>query len=431
MRINVEGGLDVRLDGAPLQRIEATLQPSRVALQPADYPGVKPLLAVKPGDSVRAGQPLFHDRGEPGICFASFVSGRVVDIRRGAKRRILEVTVAREGSDSEAFPSHDAHKLAGIDVNELRDTLLRSGLWTALRARPFDRVAAPAVEPRALFVTAIDTRPHAPDPAVVLNDEAGAFAAGVSALSRLASGKTYVCVAPDSEIPVPQSAQIERLEFSGPHPAGLPGTHVHAVGLPVTRDADLWHVGYQDVVAIGHLLLTGKIFARRVIAIAGPGAQRPRLVRTIPGMELSELAPEWQGASGRIASGSPLDGNASARYLGRYHNQATLLPAPSTAGRRTLAGLFRNVLSRRAAIAPAGEQSGMLPLEAFERIWPFRTSPQPLLRALLADDVEGAERYGCLGLAEEDLALCSYLCPGRNDYGAALRRTLTAIEQAG
>lgn len=430
MRIDIKRGLNIRVDGAPSQRIDGSLAASRVALQTADYPGLKPGLLVGVGDPVRAGDPLLHDRRNEAVRFVSFVSGRVVEIRRGAKRRILEVVVAREGSNSRPFRSFDSRSLNKIGADELRETLLRSGLWTALRARPFDRIASPDIQPRALFITAIDTRPLSPDPAVVLAGDHEHFVTGVKALARLTSGKTYVCVAPGTAIPVPECQRVVRVEFRGPHPAGLPGTHVHAAGLAVTRDADLWHASYQDVTAIGRLLISGELSPRRVIAIAGPGARHPRLVRAIPGTGLNEFNDELQGSVGRIFAGSPLDDTGSLRYLGRYHNQVTLLPETTAARLIKPAGLFLKAMSECAAAYVPNAKSGMLPLEGFERIWPFRASPQPLLRALLAGDIDGAERYGCLGLAEEDLALCNYFCPGRNDYSAALRQTLDAIEQS-
>jgi Na+-transporting NADH:ubiquinone oxidoreductase subunit A len=435
MRIELKRGLDIRLGGAPVQRVAGAFEPARIALLPPDYRDLHPALAAEVGDRVRAGQPLFHDRREPALCFTSFVSGTVVDIRRGARRRVLAVVVARDGDDAISFPQHSAAAVSRLPVDELRDILLRSGAWTALRARPGDRVASPAIEPRALFVTAIDTRPLAPDPSVVLADSIEPFVAGVKALARLASGKTYVCVAPNANVPVPECERIERVEIAGPHPAGLPGTHLHAVGLPVTRAADLWHIGYQEVAAIGRLLLTGKVSARRIVALSGPGAREPRLLRTIPGADLGRLADERADGNCRILSGSPLDGDGQAEYLGRYHNQVTLLPAASLPRGLAplparLAGLLRGILSASAAVNVRGTAGGMLPLEAFERVWPFRTPPLPMLRALLADDVESAEQLGCLGLVEEDLALCGYVCPGRNDYGSALRRALASIERA-
>lgn len=430
MRIELKRGLDITLAGAPLQRIEGTLTSSRIGVQPADFGGLRPRLVVAVGDRVQAGDVLFRDRHDPRIACTSLVSGRVVDIRRGNKRRICEVIVAREGNQVAAFPSHSANTLTSLPLDDLRDTLLRSGMWAALRARPHDCIASPAIEPRALFVTAIDTRPHAPDPAVVLHDETDSFVAGIKVLSRLSNGNTYVCVAPNSSIPVPECRRIKRLEFAGPHPAGLAGTHLHSVGLPITRDADLWHVGYQDVAAIGHLMLTGTVSARRVISLSGPGARHPRLVHAMPGLDLQQLSNEWNGPVGITVSGSPLDGVEGARYLGRYHNQVTLLPTETVAPHRGLRALFGSAVSTQASINLRTRRYGMLPLEVFERVWPYRSAPQALLRALLANDEETAERHGCLGLVEEDLALCNYVCPSRNEYGDALRRTLDAIESS-
>jgi Na+-transporting NADH:ubiquinone oxidoreductase subunit A len=408
MRIRLKRGLDIAVGGTPEQRMAGKFDAPRVAVAPGDFQGVRPVLSVEPGDRVFAGQALFHDRHARSVVVTAPVSGTVSDIRRGSKRRVLAITIDRSGDDALSFPVYDAAAIGRQPVEELRGILLRSGAWSGLRARPFDRVASPAVEPRALFVTAIDTHPLAPDPSVAIRAAGEAFDAGILALARLTRGTTFVCVAADAGIPVPEGERIQQLEIRGPHPAGLPGTHLHAVGLAVRREPDLWHIGYQDVIAIGRLLLSGRIDARRVIAVGGPGAREPRLIQTLAGADLVALAEREALPGCHAVSGSPLQSDTAARFLGRYHNQVTLL--------------------REAVPAPAGS-GAMLPLESIERVWPFRLSPLPLLRALLAGDTEGAEFLGCLGLAEEDLALCSHACSGRNDYGSALRRTLDALER--
>ena len=408
MHLQLKRGLDIAVGGAPEQRLAGKFDPPRVAVTPGDFRGVRPVLSVEPGDRVLAGQALFHDRHQPSVVVTAPVAGTVSEIRRGSKRRVLAITIERSGDDALSFPVHDAAAIGRLSADALRGILLRSGAWSALRARPFDRVASPAVEPRALFVTAIDTHPLAPDPSVAIRAAGDAFDAGILALARLTRGTTFVCVAAGAGIPVPEGERIEQLEIDGPHPAGLPGTHLHAVGLAVRREPDLWHIGYQDVIAVGRLLLRGRVDSRRVIAVGGPGAREPRLIQTLAGADLVALAEREAFTGCRAVSGSPLQGEASSRFLGRYHNQVTLL--------------------REAMPIPAGS-GAMLPLESIERVWPFRRSPLPLLRALLAGDTEGAESLGCLGLAEEDLALCSHACSGRNDYGSALRRTLDAIER--
>ena len=438
MRVDLKNGLDLRLSGAPEQTISDTVESDRIALVLDDYHDLRPVLAVAVGDRIALGQKLLTDRKYPEVAYTSFVSGIVREIQRGAKRRIRYLIVERDGEDAVSFPRHTADSVAGLSAAAVREILMASGAWTALRARPFDRVASPDVEPRALFVTAIDTNPLAPDPAVVLAECAKEFAVGLNAVSKLTPGTTYVCTAPGASLAPPQGPRARRIEFGGPHPAGLPGTHIHAVGLPIQAQPDLWHIGYQDIAAIGKLLLTGRLAPERVISIAGPNARRPRLIRTCLGADLAMVSGEAVTKAGRVVSGSPLSGTGPALFLGRYHNQVTLLPEVSTATARarSWAAVARDVLrgagvGTTSSTALNGLPSGMLPLEIFEQVWPFKSPPAPLLRALLVGDADGAARLGCLGLAEEDLALCGYVCPAKRDYATALRVTLQSIERLG
>jgi Na+-transporting NADH:ubiquinone oxidoreductase subunit A len=436
MRIDLKRGLDVRLGGAPEQLIRETLEAERTALVLDDYHDLRPALAVAVGDRVALGQKLLVDRRHPEVAYTAFHSGVVREIRRGARRHIRHLVVEHDGEEAVSFAQHSAASVARLSATAVREVLLASGAWTALRARPFDRVASPAIEPRALFVTAMDTNPLAPDPAVVLTECVEEFAVGLTAVSKLTAGSTFVCTAPGAPIPVPDSECLLRLEIGGPHPAGLPGTHMHASGLEIRAHPDLWYVGYQDVAAMGKLLLGGRVAAERIVAIAGPAARQPRLVRTRLGTELAGWSEEAAVRPCRIISGSPLSGTGCAAYLGRYHKQVTFLPEPAREQARSWIAAVSDILrgarvGATSSTAQNGAPSGMLPLEIFELVWPFRRSPVPLLRALLTGDEDGAVRLGCLGLAEEDLALCGYVCPAKRDYATALRETLRSIERLG
>ena len=357
-------------------------------------------------------------------------------IHRGAKRRLASIVIALEGDDAETqaepFPAEGVESLAGLSPDTVRERLLRSGLWTALRARPYARVAEPDALPRALFVTAMDTNPLAGDPTVVLAEHTQAFDHGLTVLSRLAT--TYVCKSPSLNLAVPASAEVVVAEFEGPHPAGLPGTHIQC--LAPGRAEPAWYIGYQDVIAIGKLFVTGKLWSERIVALGGPGMTHPRLVRTRPGASLDDLVSGGTKTDCRIISGSVLSGRRitpTAAHRGRYHQQVTVLP--EVAADDTRPGLLSLLTNRRNSSRPLdtavnGWPGGMLPVEAFERVWPLRTPPVPLLRALLVRDAELARALGCLDLSEEDLSLCSYVCPAKYDYGSALRATLRAIERS-
>lgn len=439
MRINVKHGLDLRVGGRPRQSIEPGPAVRHVALLGDDYVGLKPALQVAVGDRVRAGQPLFADRRHPEIHYTSPVAGIVTAINRGVKRHLVSVVVRRAGDDSVIFRKYSPDALARLSAEEIAAHLLESGQWTALRSRPFEQVPAPDQRPEWLFITAIDTDPLAPEPHVVIGEFREAFNVGLAALARLARKRTYLCTGVDvdrlaDELP----AGLSIAQFAGPHPAGLPGTHIHYLAR-VSAESAAWHINYQDVISIGRQFLTGRPWLQRVIALAGPGVRDPRLVTVPLGASLNELLTGEQTEGHCAVSGPMLSGRrlgAGREYLGRYHRQLVLLNDDEVSTRaerkphslvtaRTAFGRLRD----HVAAAMRGRRTGLIPVEAFDRVWPLGIAPVPLLRALLVNDTENAESLGCLALAEEDLALCAHVCPVNLDYASALRATLESIER--
>jgi len=444
MLIRIKRGLDLPLTGAPQQRIHRGAEVKSVALLGVDCRGVFPAMAVEEGDQVREGQTLFTDRKRPRVRFTAPAGGVVSAINRGARRALLSVVIRRdETAGEEAFPAHDPAALSQLSGEAVRDVLQTAGLWTAFRTRPFGRIPDPDGVADALFVTAIDTNPWAADPAVIIVPRTEAFRHGLRVVGKLSKGITYLCKASGTELPVHDDPALRVVDFRGPHPAGLPGTHIHFLD-PVGHGRTVWHLGYQDVIAIGELFTTGRLSTERVVALGGPGIEKPRLLRTRLGANVEDLVGgEPQAPDCRLLSGSVLDGRQAAgpvRFLGRYHQQISLLHDHRE---RRLFGWLRGrswapaalpVLARRtrpeaASTRLRGQPGGMLPTEAFERVLPLDIPAVPLLRALLARDTETARDLGCLELAEEDLALCSVVCPAKYDYGAALRTNLDLIEQ--
>jgi Na+-transporting NADH:ubiquinone oxidoreductase subunit A len=421
MLIEITTGLDVEVSGAPEQTIDTGPEVGQVALLGGDYLNLRPSLQVDEGARVKAGDTIFSDRARPEIRFVAPAAGRITQINRGPRRTLVSVVIDVDGDERAIVdvPEDPSRR------DEIIALLLRSGLWPALRSRPFGRVADPGGTPAALLLTAIDTRPLAPDPAVVVGLREADFAAGARALACLAP-VTYLCSRAGASFPDVDAEGLSVVEFSGPHPAGLVGTHIRHL----CPEADeVWHIGYQEVLALGRLLVSGELCDERVVSVAGPGAVRPRLLRTRAGARLSELVQGESENGCAVIAGSVLSGRAPAPasgYLGRYDSQVSLLRAAGPSRRRWL-----DVVWPRGA-APArniGRGSGMLPVESFDRIWPFQAPVAPLLRALLTRDTELASSLDCLSLVEEDLALCAYVCPSRLDYGAALRATLHELER--
>ena len=324
--ITIKKGLDVPVVGAPQQVIHDGKAVKTVATLGEEFVGMRPTMFVKVADRVKKGQVLFEDKKNPGVKFTAQASGVVKEINRGEKRVLQSVVIEIDGDEEETFTHYAANELSTIKREDVVSNLVNSGLWTALRTRPFSKVPAIDSTPNAIFVSAMDTNPLAANPEVVINEQSEAFKQGLTVLSRLTEGEVFVSKAPGANIPVTDSVSVN--EFAGKHPAGLVGTHMHFLK-PVNAEKFAWHLGYQDVIAIGTLFTTGKLDNTRVISIAGPAASNPRLVRTLLGANTEELtADEVNDGELRIVSGSLLSG-ASAKsvhgYLGRYHVQLSLI----------------------------------------------------------------------------------------------------------
>lgn len=444
----IRKGLDLPISGVPEQHVTTGASIHHVAIVGDDYVGMRPAMLVQEGDRVIKGQALFEDKKNPGVMFTAPASGTVVAIHRGERRVLQSVVIQIEGDEKREFARFDAADLATLSHDVVQTQLLESGLWTALRTRPYSKTPVPGTVPAAIFVTAIDTNPLSADPQPLILAERKAFDAGLTVLTRLTPGKVHVCQASGGKLGGHPQGQVAFNEFAGPHPAGLVGTHIHFLE-PVSLTKQVWHLNYQDVIAIAKLFTTGELCAERIIAIGGPQATQPRLVRTLLGADLTALlAGETKEGENRIISGSVLSGRHATgpmAWLGRFHLQVSVvlegrdkelfgwvLPGAEkySVTRTTLGHFLRHKLFNFSTSTNGGERA-MVPIGNYERVMPLDILPTVLLRDLLAGDTDGAQALGCLELDEEDLALCTYVCPGKYEYGPVLREVLTRIEQEG
>ncbi|MUK45245.1 Na(+)-translocating NADH-quinone reductase subunit A [Aliivibrio fischeri] len=445
--ITIKKGLDLPIAGVPTQVINDGKSITKVALLGEEYVGMRPTMHVRVEDVVKKGQVLFADKKNPGVVFTAPVSGKVVEINRGAKRVLQSVVIAVEGEEQVTFNSYAANELVSLDRETIKTQLVDSGAWTALRTRPFSKVPAIDSETKAIFVTAMDTNPLAADAEVIINQQEEAFVAGLDLLSVLTGDKVYVCKKGGS---LPRSSQknVEEHVFDGPHPSGLAGTHMHYL-YPVDTNHVAWSIGYQDVIAFGQLFLTGEIYSERIVSLAGPAVNNPRLVRTITGASLVDLTDsEVMPGEVRVISGSVLNGTQASgphAYLGRYHQQVSVLregrekelfgwavPGKNkfSVTRSFLSHLFSGQLFNMTTTTN-GSDRAMVPIGNYERVLPLDMEATMLLRDLCAGDVDSAQRLGALELDEEDLGLCTYVCPGKYEYGPMLREILDTIEKEG
>ncbi len=454
----IKKGLDLPIAGAPERTLSEAKSPQSVAVVASDYIGMKPTFLVKEGDAVKRGQALFEDKKTPGVLHTSPAAGTVKAINRGARRALQTVVVAlsegeRNGAPADgevatfnAYSSEDAAKLDGEQVKAL---LLESGLWAALRTRPYSKTPPTDTRPHSIFVTATDTNPLAPPTDMMVQDREADLEAGLKALSKLTDGKVHFCKAADAKMSPPSVERVSVETFAGPHPSGIAGTHIHLID-PVSRNKTVWTVGLQDLLSIGTLFRTGALDVTRIISLAGPGVKKPRILKTRVGASVDDLVEgELKDGELRLIAGSVLSGRAATGeihgYLGRYHNQVSVVSegrereflgwmSPG-AGKFSISNMFMSKLAPgkkfEMTTTTHGSPRAMVPIGLFEKVMPMDILPTFLLRSLLMDDLERAEELGCLELDEEDLALCTFVCPGKTEYGPVLRRNLTTIEKEG
>ncbi len=456
--IKIKKGLNIPIAGVPRQVMPVDSnkpQTRRIALLGNDYPDLKPTMMVKEGEQVKLGQKLFTDKKNPGVFFTSPGCGIVTAIKRGAKRKFEAIIIELAGDDCVEFsiPAHSktsdqkpAEQLRSC-TSKIRDLLIESGLWTAIRSRPYGKIPAINSEAHSLLITAMDTRPLAANPELIIaafNDD---FMLGTKILNKLVPNTT-VCLAAHQKNPFNKQEKINTQQFSGPHPAGLPSTHIHFLD-PVHSGKEVWHINYQDVIAIGHLFRTGFLAVKRIISLAGPAIKSPRLIATRLGASISEICHnELKSPPTRVISGSVLCGyhrQGSDAFLGRYHNQVSALNDDARRGflnwlwpgwnrfsvKRLFAASFLPNKKFAMSTAAWGGQRAIFPLGTYEKVMPLDIMATDLLKALANKDTEKSQELGCLELIEEDLALCSFVCPGKNNFSAMLRQILQQIEKNG
>jgi Na+-transporting NADH:ubiquinone oxidoreductase subunit A len=408
-------------------------------------------MLVSEGDAVKLGQIIFSDKKNPGVNFTAPGAGKIKAINRGAKRALQSVVIELSGDEQVTFTQYKEADLAGLATEQVKENLLQSGLWATLRTRPYGKIPAVDTKPRSIFVTAIDTSPLAADPAVIIKERSNDFVNGLAVISKLTDGKVYVCKKPGADIGVGNAPSVQVAEFSGPHPAGLPSTHIHFID-PVNADKMVWHLDYQAAIAIGALFTTGKLNVERVVSLAGPTVKNPRLIRSRVGASTDDLVKgELEDVENRVISGSVLYGHQAsdwAAYLGCYSNQISSLQEGRARelfgwivpGKDKYSALDVYINSRQDkksgrlfpfTTTKNGSNRAIVPVGVYETVMPLDILATPLLKSLIVGDSDNAQLLGCLELDEEDLALMTFVDPGKHDFGPVLRANLTKIEKEG
>ena len=441
----IRKGLNISLAGTA-EKFFGKVTPSELyAVKPGDFHGLVPKLEVQEGSEVKAGTTLFVDKNQPDIRFTSPVSGKVAAINRGERRAILEVVI-RADSTQEYEPFKVGSPLS-LSHEEIVNNLLMSGLWPAIKQRPYNIVASPKDTPKSIFISAFDTAPLAPDyDFVVLGAEAD-FQAGVNVLSRLTTGKVHVNVS--NEYPAsPAYTQVHNAQtnyFRGPHPAGNVGVQIQRID-PVNKGEIIWVVSPQDVIAMGRLFIKGVYDASRIIALTGSGVLKPRYYRIISGASIKSLTEgNLLNSEHRYISGNPLTGMRVllSGFLGYYDSQLTVIPEGDHFEFLgwALPGFNKYSFSRSfwSWLMPDrkytldtnmhGGQRAFVMTGLYEKVFPFNIYPMQLLKAILAEDIDQMEKLGIYEVAEEDFALCEFICPSKTEMQSLVRKGLDLMKQ--
>ena len=449
--IKIKKGLNIPINGEPTEDINVSKNSRSVAILGDDYVGMKPTMLVEEGEDVKLGQPLFEDKKNPGVIFTSPAGGKVESINRGERRALQSVVIEiSKTEESVEFNSYSDTEISQASTEEIRKQLIDSGMWTSFRTRPYSKIPNINSLPANLFISALDTQPLSPNPEFIINLKLESFNFGVTVLRKLLDCPIHVSVGENSSLPITENDNLNLHTFSGPHPAGLVGTQMHFIS-PASLSNINWSLGYQDVIAIGELFKTGQISVQRIISIAGPQVINPSYFQTRLGACTDEItAGELTQRENRIISGSVISGREAIgpyAYLGRYHNQISVVAEPNSKDREFmnwltpgprkfskiplfLSSLFPNKIFKFKALMN-GSDRPIVPIGVYEEVLPLKVLPAMLLRNVVLMDTEKIQALGGLELDEEDLSLCSFVCPGKYDFGSMLRAGLTKIELEG
>lgn len=446
--IKLRKGLDIKLLGEA-EKVKATAEVSAFAIKPPDFHGLVPKMTVKVGDKVKAGSVIFFDKYQEEIKFASPVAGEITEIVRGEKRRILEIRIKADGTD--ATEEFGIINPDSMDEEGIKKALLDNGLWPFIKMRPVDMVANPNDKPKAIFISAFDSSPLAPDYDYVLHGEAEAFQAGITALSKLTSGKVHLTkranVSHDAALTGVKGVQSNTI--AGKHPAGNVGTQIHHID-PINKGEIVWTVNALDVAIIGRSLLAGKLDSSKTIALTGSEVKKTKYVKTNIGASIATIiADNIEGDKVRYISGNVLTGDKidADGYIGFYHNQITVIPegdepmfqlsgggwlGPGTKkfsiNRSYFSWLTPNK-KRRLNTNLNGEVRAFVVTGEMEKVFPFDIYPMQLIKATMYNDIDLMENLGIYEVIPEDFALCEFVCTSKIDIQDKIRQGLDVIKK--
>lgn len=447
--IKIKRGFDIPLAGKAEKTLANSLQSETYAIKPTDFLGFqRPKLLVKEGDVVKAGTPIFYDRKMEAVMYCAPVSGEVVEIIRGEKRKLTGVKIlADKQIEYVKFPERSSTELAGITREEAQKVMLESGVWPQIIQRPYGIVANPEDTPKSIFISTFDTHPLAPDFDYLLKNQGNYFSAGIEVLKKFTIGKVHLGINAEAEVsPIFSSAKgVATEKFSGIHPAGNVGVHIHHID-PINKGDIVWTLDPYGVVQIGKLFLKGIYDASKIIALTGSEVKKPQYYQTYIGACIDKIVEgNLKQDHARFISGNVLTGERIYKdgYIGFYHHQVTVIPEGDyyellgwlkpTASKLSFHrafGLFSFLNPKKEYVLDSntrGEERAFVQTGVFEKVTPMDILPEFLLKAILAEDYDEMEALGIYEVIEEDVALCEFIDVSKHDIQGILRRGINLI----
>lgn len=443
--IKLRKGLDISLKGKAAEEFFPVKETGLFAMIPDDFPGVTPKVAAKADEKVKAGEPLFFDKNHPELKIVSPVSGTVMKVERGARRKILNITV--KADENQEFVDFGVKPIDGLTADEVKEILLKSGMFAYLRQRPYDVVADPTAAPKGIFISAFDTNPLARNFELALQDEDDNFQTGLNALAKLA--KVYLNIqAQEQNKTLTEAKNVTLNRFEGPHPAGNVGVQIHHIN-PINKGETVWTIDPEAVIFIGRLFATGKVDFTRTIAVTGSEVKNPGYCKVKVG---SQLTPLFEGNTLtdqklRYISGNVLTGRQVEKdgFLGAFSTQVTVIPegdethelfgwiSPRLDQYSVNHSYFtwlqgkgkKYVLDARIK----GGQRHMIMSNEYDKVLPMDILPEFLIKAILAGDIDKMEQLGIYEVAPEDFALCEFVCSSKMELQRIVRTGLMMLRK--
>lgn len=439
--IKLNKGLDINLLGVADEKLVDSEVCNLYSIKPTDFPGLIPKIAVKPGFDVKAGSVLFFDKYNPDIKFTSPVSGKVKEVERGERRKVLRIVI--EADKDFKYDDFGKKDLNTLNAEDIKKTLLDSGTWTFFRKRPYAVIANPNEKPKSIFISGFDNAPLAPNYDFIIKDNVKEFQVGIDIISKLTEGKINLNISDKTGSVYSNITGVEKNTFVGKHPSSTVGTQINHID-PINKGEVIWYLNPQDVIIIGRLFTEGKYDARKIIALTGSEVNEPKYYNTITGASVNSITlNNVKEGNNRYISGNVLTGSqiSANDYIGFYDSQITIIPEGDyyeffgwimprfkkfSMSRTYFSWLMPNKKYALDTNINGGERALVMSGQ-YEKVVPMDIYPVELIKACLAEDIDKMEQLGIYEVAEEDFALCDYVCTSKTETQAIIREGINLM----